>query len=150
MIIEAVLSLTHCSVISSVKMPSSTTWCWTRFSVSANECVTKSLLPILFRSGSGIVFSAMVNVFDSEANNYCLYLLPPNFPFSNSLCGRRDGRNEHWLSALQQIQNRPLNVSMLILSCLSHRRKDRERTISAIVQKDGNLCWAGIPECHAN
>ena len=72
MIIAAVVSVslpTPLALIHSVKLPRGVTRCRAWLPPTANERVTKSLLPILLQYCSCIVSSATVNVFDSEANN---------------------------------------------------------------------------------
>lgn len=70
------------------------------------------------------------------------YLLPPNFPSSNSLCGRGDGRNAHWLSSLQQIQMHAVNASTLTLSYLFSLYLSLHEIVIAIVENNVDLCCA--------
>lgn len=133
------------TLISSVKLLNSVTWCRAQLSATENECVTKSLLPILLQYWSCIVFSAMVNVFDSEANNYNVYLFPPNFPSSNSLCGRGDGGEWKLIiftpANLKSSRNCKHAHSVMFTLSASFSLWDNQ---CFFVDKDRNLCYAAF------
>lgn len=94
------------------------------------ECVTKSLLPILFQYRSGIVSHPQLK--SLTVRQIIGVPVVSSFPVRLTLCGGEDGSNECWLSSLPQIWSHPENVSTLTLS--------PHNTTSPFVGNDGNLC----------